>query len=85
VILETAKPNTINEFLLSLHTYVSDDSETLNGIGRYVRQNRPTVPSFHTRQAAYRYAAWLILFADMLPNEEGGHSFVEVEAAIANA
>lgn len=60
-------------------------SESLKGRGKFIRQSVPEIPTFRTRQAAYRYAAWLIeLAGHNLPDDEGceGQSFEDVHAAV---
>lgn len=39
-------------------------------------------PVFKTKQQAYRFAAWLITVAMILPDEPGEHSFDDVLQAI---
>jgi len=37
-----------------------------------------------TKQQAYRTAAWIKLLAEVLPDEEVGSSYEEIETAISN-
>lgn len=79
--------DTRNEFALSAGQNMANHSTTLAGRGKFVRQGVSEVPTFRTKQQAYRYAAYLVLMADAhLPNEEGAedHHFVTVSDAIAN-
>lgn len=83
---ETPEINTQNDFLLSFGSNLPNHSMTLAGKGKFVRQSVGIVPTFRTRQEAFRYASWLIELADMLPDEEGceSHTFEEVRKAIRN-
>lgn len=63
-------PSTENEFNLIKGENLSNHSTSLAGRGKFVRQGNPVVPTFRTRQAAYRYAARLIeLAGNHLPDE----------------
>jgi len=56
------------------------------GLGLQMNTVRPVAfPQFTTRQQAYRFAAWLVLMAEMLPSEEPNHSFIEIGAAISES
>ena len=62
--------NTMNEF----------------GLGGQATAIRPIrFPEFTTRQQAWRFAAWLKLMAETLPDEVADHSFSEIEDAIMHA
>lgn len=61
--------NTMNEF----------------GLGLQMNSIRPIAfPQFTSKQQAYRFAAWLINMAEMLPDEPLDHTFDEVNEAIRN-
>lgn len=77
--------NTLNEYGLSLGQNLDNHSTALAGRAKFVRQSDPTVPTFRTQQAAFRYAAYLVSMAMVLPHEEGEHEFEEVLDAIRNA
>jgi hypothetical protein len=79
--------DTINEYAMSAGQNLPNHSTSIAGRGRFVRQSIPDVPTFRTKQQAYRYAAWLIEMAgNHLPDEDGCelHTFEEVRAAIIN-
>lgn len=72
-----------NEYLIRADKNLPNHSMTLQGRGAFVRQSTPDVPIFRTRQAAYRYAAWLVeLAGHNLPDEEGSHSFEDIREAL---
>lgn len=41
-------------------------------------------PAHRTKQSAYRYAAWLIGMAEVLPDEPGEHTFEQILEAVRN-
>lgn len=73
--------NTSNEFLLGLthrgpHTPAGAPCIRPSGV----------MPYWNTRQGAYRFAAWLISMADMLPDEDdSSHDFPTILKAIQNS
>lgn len=80
--------DTTNEYALSSGNNLPNHSTSMAGRGAFVRQSIPDVPTFRTKQAAYRYAAYLITMAEaILPDEEGAaaHEFGVVLHAIRNA
>lgn len=77
--------DTGNEYLIRADKNLPNHSMSLAGRGSFVRQSVPDIPTFRTKQAAFRYAAWLIEQAEQhLPDEEGaeGHTFTLVHEAI---
>lgn len=55
------------------------------GLGGQMDRIRPIMfPEFTTRQQAWRFAAWLKLMAETLPEETHNHTFEEIEEAIKN-
>lgn len=70
--LENTQPievNTMNEFSL----------------GMQMKTIRPIAyPQFTTKQQAFRFAAWLVFMAEMLPDETMDHTFLEIAEAIKN-
>ena len=56
--------NTTNEFLLGL-THRGPHTEA----GKPCIRPAGLQPYFNTKQGAYRFAAWLITMADLLPDE----------------
>lgn len=70
------QPVTINDFALSYRakTY-----------GQPAMLTTPWgTPAFKTRQECYRFAAWLLSMAELLPQEDLASSYEEVKAAIEN-
>lgn len=83
-----AEVNTSNDFLLSASRNLPNHSTSMVGRGNFVRQSLSEIPTFRTKQAAYRYAAYLITMAEVhLPDENGseGHTFEVVLDACRNA
>lgn len=78
---------TLNEFGLAIQQNLPNHSQTLKGRGKFVRQSINEIPTFRTRQQAYRFAAWLVEMAEMLPDEAGyeEHDFDVVRRAIRNS
>lgn len=70
--------NTSNDFLLGTHTIPINGAKAVSPVLHH--------PDFRTRHQAYRFAAWLVLMAEILPEEEGqeGISFEQVVKAIQN-
>jgi hypothetical protein len=84
---EPPEINTANDYLISAGKNLPNHSETMKGRGNFVRQSLPLIPTFRTRQEAYRYAAYVVTLAEThLPDEEGCelHTFEEVSKAIRN-
>lgn len=70
-----------------LETTQKIEVNTANEFGLGLQMNiiRPIAyPQFQTKQQAYRFAAWLVNMAEMLPDEVFDHSFDEVNEAIRN-
>ena len=76
---------TDNEFILTGGQNLPNHSQTIKGLGKFVKVGVPSVVLFRTRQAAYRFAAWLLCMADTLPDEPGEHEFDEILEAVRNA
>lgn len=82
---ESTPVRTTNDYAINAGKNMENHTLTRAGLGSFVRQGVPDIPTFRTRQAAYRYAAYLIeLAGHNLPDEEGcsGHTFEEVRAAL---
>jgi hypothetical protein len=79
--------STINDFFLSSGQNLPNHSTAIRGRAKFVRQSLPESPIFRDKQKAFRYAAWLICMAEMLPDEDGqeGITFEEVLDAIRNS
>lgn len=79
--------DTANEFLISFGQNLPNHSESIKGRGHFVRQSLPVVPTFRTKQMAYRFAAYLTTMAEVhLPDEDDAeaHTFEVVRDAIRN-
>jgi hypothetical protein len=83
---ETPEIDTTNDFAMHSGENLPNHTMSLKGLGKFISQGVPTIPVFRTRQAAYRYAGWLISMAELLPDEEGceSHDFDSVVNAIRN-
>jgi hypothetical protein len=73
--------DTTNEYALHSGTNMPNHSTTLSGRGKFVRTGAER-PIFRTKQAAYRYAAWLLCLAEALPDEDDAVSFEQVLEAV---
>ena len=78
--------NSTNEFMLGYGENMPNHTQTMRGRGKYVKPGLPTPIAFRTKQEVYRFAAWAMTMGDaMLPDEDGAHTFDEVQAAIRNS
>jgi len=77
--------NTLNEYAIGYGKNLDNHSSALAGRAGFIRQMTGDVPTFRTKQEAYRYAAYLVSMAEVLPDEDGAHEFDEVLAAVQNA
>ena len=77
--------NTLNEWAISSGQNMENTTYAMNDRAKFIRQGDPRVPTFRTKQEAFRYAAYLVTMAALLPDEEGAHDFEEVIHAIQNA
>lgn len=69
-------PDITNEYMVGFGQNLPNHSESLRGRAGFIRQAVSGIPTFRTREAAYRYAAWLVVqAATMLPAEEPGADF----------
>lgn len=77
---------TINDWAIHLGQNLPNHTASLKGRGKFVRQGISEAPTFRTRQEAFRYAAWLISVAEVLPDEEGceAHDFDAILTAVRN-
>jgi hypothetical protein len=81
-------PDTTNEYMVGYGKNLPNHSESLRGRPGFLRQAVSGIPTFRTREAAYRYAAWLVVQAEtMLPAEEPGADFTfdQVRDAVRSA
>lgn len=83
--VEEIPVNTLNEWAISSGRNLDNHSASLAGRSAFIRQGHPQVPTFRTKQAAFRYAAYLVTMAELLPDEDGAHEYEEVLHAIQNA
>jgi len=86
-IVNPPEVDTKNEYGLSAGSNLPNHSVSIAGRSKFVRQVVPNVPTFRTKQEAYRFAAWLTEMAEVhLPDEEGAelHTFEAVRDAIRN-
>lgn len=85
-IVDEVPVNTLNEFAISAGQNLDNHTASMSGRGKFVRQMMPTVPTFRTKQEAFRYAAYLVTMAEShLPDEDGEHTYEQVLHAIQNA
>ncbi len=76
----------INEWGIGSQQNLANHTVSQQGFPRFVRQSLPSVPLFRTRHAAYRYVAWLLTLAELLPDEPGqeGITYEQVLDAVQN-
>lgn len=84
--IEPPEVNTANEYLFSSGINLMHSSLARRGRAKYIIPAFPIGP-LRTKQAAYRLAAWVKVMAEThgLPEEEGAHTFSEIEEAIRNS
>jgi hypothetical protein len=80
---------TANEFGWGSGTSMVNSTAGQTGLARWVAMvdNYRCLfdPTFRTKQRAFRYAAWLVSLAEVLPDEPGdSHTFEEILEAIRN-
>lgn len=77
---------TVNDYIIGFGENLPNHSESMSGRGKYVRQMRADLPTFRDRHVAYRYAAYIITMAELLPEdkEQEGITFDDVLSAIQN-
>ncbi len=83
--VEETPVNTFNEYAIGYNRNLDNTTHALNGRAGFIRQQVDGVPTFRTKQEAYRYAAYLVSMAEVLPDEDGAHDFETVLNAISNA
>lgn len=82
--LDPIEIDTSNEYAISYGQNLPNHSFAAIGRAAFVRQGTPSLPTFRTRQQAFRYAAYIISMAELLPDEAGEHTFEQVLDAIRN-
>lgn len=80
--------NTDREYAIHTGENLANHSTAKIGRAKFVRVGPNSMsgdfPIFRTKQAAYRFVAWLLLMVEKheLPDEDGAYSFDEVSQAI---
>lgn len=74
-----------NDYMIGLGENLPNHSLSQMGRSKFVRQKVAGMPTFRTQQEAFRYAAWLVSMAEVLPHEDGEHTFEQVLDAVRNA
>lgn len=74
--------DTTNEYALQQGENLPNHTASLAGRGKFVKIGLAKPVIFRTRQEAYRFCGWALSLAEMLPNEDGSHSFEDVREAI---
>lgn len=78
------EPSTMNDFVLMTGNNAFNHTTSMAGLASYVHPLQH--PTFRTKDAAYRFAAFLITMAEALPNEtEFDYTFEEVLEAVRNS
>lgn len=77
--------STQNEFDLTAGENLPNHTTSMMGRGKFVTAGAHRPMIWRTKQSAYRFAAWLLALAEVLPNEPGEHTYPEVEVAIRNS
>lgn len=72
--------NIDNEFQLVTGENMPNHITSLRGQSKFVRPVQH--PMFRTKQSAYRFAGWLLMLSETLPDEDAPHSFEEIDSAI---
>ncbi len=77
-------PSTLNDFGLMSGSNAVNHTHSMNGRGNFVH---PIMhPVFRTKDAAFRFAAFLLTMAETLPNEgDEEYTFEEVLEAVRNS
>ena len=87
---DTGRETTIdtkNEFNVRSGQNLPNHSASLRGHSKFVKPMRDGMPTFRTRQSAYRFAAWLIAMAESaeLPDEpDQPFEFDDILAAVTD-
>lgn len=82
--VDKPEPSTLNDFGLMSGNNAFNHTTSMAGRGGFVHPIQH--PSFRTRDAAFRFAAFLITMAETLPPEtEYDYTFEEVLEAVRNA
>lgn len=83
--VEQRPVNCENEYAIVTGENLPNHSTSMLGRGKFVKVGSVSAPVFRTKQEAYRFCAWVICYADVLPDEEdNAYSFEEVREAIEN-
>lgn len=79
--------NTSNDYWVSVGENLPNHTLSKEGFGKYVvAKSIMGPPLFRTKQEAFRFAAWVMLCAEVLPDEpeQMGVTFDDVVDAIKN-
>lgn len=76
---------TDNEFAVHKGENLPNHTVSMNGFPKFVKIGDVQNATLRTRQQAYRLCAYILSMAILLPDEDGSHSFEEVQEAIQNA
>lgn len=74
-----------NEYALHDGQNLPNHSSSLRGHGKFIMAGRADRVTFRTKQQVYRFCAWALAMSEVLPDEDGEHTFEEVQEAIKNS
>lgn len=77
--------DTTNEYLVASRENLPNHSSWKTGRGKFVCVGLPGAIVLRTKQAAYRFCAYILTLAETLPDEEGSHTYEQVRDAIRNS
>jgi len=84
--LEVQPPiDTTNQYAMQTGENLPNHTTSLTGRGKFVKVGLALPVTFRTRQQAFRFCAWALALAEVLPDEDGAHTFEEVQEAIQNS
>lgn len=73
-----------NKFAIQVGENLPNHSTSLIGRAKFVKPGIGIMPIFRTKQEAFRFCAWVMALAAVLPDEDGAHTFEEVLEAVQN-
>lgn len=76
--------DTLNEFVMMSGQNMPNHTTSQAGRGKFIKIGVPDSPVFRTKQQLYRFVAYAMAMAFVLPDEDGQHTYEEVEHAIRN-
>lgn len=77
--------DTTNTYAIQTGENLPNHTTSLTGRGRFVKTGIAKPVIFRTRQEAYRFCAWVLALAEVLPNEDDYSTFEEVLEAVQNS